>query len=106
VTRIIKNEDISSALLAVPSGHRHLRLAITTNDGDTIVLQEATVAAIVRAYTAIKTHPVRKAVKLVPVAPEGLKEGYARHQLLEADISDEDIVAEITKMTAGPSQPL
>lgn len=96
--RLVKNEDIASALLAVPTGHRHLRLALTTTEGETIVLQEATVAAIARAYTSIKTHPVKKAVKLVSVEPEGLKKGYATHQLLEADIRDEDVVAEITKL--------
>ncbi len=31
---IIKNEDIYSVLLAVPEGHRHLRLALTTKDGE------------------------------------------------------------------------
>jgi len=95
---IIKNEDIASAILAVSSGHRHLRLAISTTEGETIVLQEATVAAIVRAYTAIKTHPTRKAVKLVSALPEGVKKGYAKNQLMEVDSSDEDVVTEMTEL--------
>jgi hypothetical protein len=92
----MRNEDISQALLAVPAGHSHLRLAITTRDGDTIVLQEAAVAAIVWAYTNIKTHPVRRAVKMVSVPLPGRKKGYAEHQLIEADTPDEEVEAEIT----------
>jgi len=95
--RIIKNEDISSALIAVPEGHRHLRLALTTKDGETIVLQEATVAAIVRAYTTVKTHPMMHAVKLVSVRPDHLKEGYADDQLIELS-ADDEVVGEITEL--------
>jgi len=95
---IIKNSDITSALLAAPEGHRHLRLALTTNDGDTVVLQEATVAAIVRAYTTVKTHPAKKVVKMVSAKPAGLKEGYAEDQLIEMDVDDADVVAELTAL--------
>ncbi|MBI5190162.1 MAG: hypothetical protein HZA22_05765 [Nitrospirae bacterium] len=92
----IRNEDISSALLAVPEGHTHLRLALTTKDGENVVLSEAAIAAIVRAYTTVKTHPVKRAVKLVSETPVGLKKGYAKHQLIEADVPDEDVVGEMT----------
>ncbi len=98
MSRMITNEALAQALLAVPEGHRHLRLAITTKDGDTIVLQEAAVAAIVRAYTSVKTHPVRRAVKLVTKTQEGLKEGYAKDQLVEVEIPDEQVAAELTKL--------
>lgn len=96
--RVITNDNIASALIAVPDGHTHLRLALTTKDGDTVVLSEAAVAAIVRAYTTIKTHPVKRAVKLVSRTPDGLKKGYAKDQLIEADVPDEDVVGEMTKL--------
>ncbi len=67
---IIKNEDIDSVLLAVPEGHRHLRLALKTKDGKKVVLQEAAVAAIVRAYVTVKTHPQMRAIKLTSARPE------------------------------------
>ena len=98
MTRVITNEALAQALLAVPEGHRHLRLAITTKDGETVVLQEAAVAAIVRAYTEVKTHPVRRAVKLVSKTPDGLKDGYAKSQLIEEDLPDESVVEEITAL--------
>ena len=96
--KLITNEDIESALLAVPEGHRHLRLALTTRDGNTIVLQEAALAAIVRAYTTVKTHPVRRAVKMVSGKPAGLKKGYAKDQLIEVDAPDEEVESEITRL--------
>lgn len=93
---VIRNEDISAALLAVPDGHKHLRLALTTRDGDTIVLQEAVVAAIVRAYATIKTHPQRRAVKLASAPLPERKKGYAEHQLIETDAPDEAVEIELT----------
>ena len=97
-TLMIKNEDIVSALLAVPEGHRHLRLALTTKDGDRIILQEAAVAAVVRAYVALKTHPVKQTVKMVSMTPEGLKKGYAKDQLIEVESEDAEVVRELTEM--------
>jgi hypothetical protein len=94
---IIKNEDVDSVLLAVPEGHRHLRLALTTKDGETVVLQEAAVAAIVRAYVTVKTHPQMRAVKLISARPEHLKEGYAADQLIEYE-ADEAVIEEMTKL--------
>jgi hypothetical protein len=101
--KIIKNEDIASAILAVPEGHRHLRLLLTTKDGETVVLQEATIAAIARAYTAVKTHPVKRAVKMVSVKPDGLKDGYAKDQLMEVDAPDDEVAAEMTRLIDGLS---
>jgi len=95
---LLCNADVEAAILAVPLGHQHLRLAFTTRSGDTIILQEATVAAIARAYTAIKTHPVKKAVKLESVKPVGLKKGYAEDQLVEVMEDEGKIVAELSEL--------
>ncbi len=97
---IIKNEDIDSVLLAVPEGHRHLRLALTTKDGKKVVLQEAAVAAIVRAYVTVKTHPQMRAIKLISAKPEHLKEGYAADQLIESE-ADEAVIEQMTRLLAG-----
>jgi hypothetical protein len=101
---MIRNEDISQVVLAAPEGHRHLRLAVSTKGGDTVVLSEAAVAAIVRAYTAIKTHPVRRAVKLASTPLAERKKGYAEHQLLEVDAPDETVVKEITALLDGQAR--
>jgi hypothetical protein len=104
---IIKNEDIGSVLLAVPEGHRHLRLALRAKGGETVVLQEAAVAAIVRAYITVKTHPQMRAIKLISARPEHLKEGYAADQLIESE-ADEAVVRQMTdllnSLSPGPGK--
>jgi hypothetical protein len=99
--KIIRNTDISSILFAAPTGHRHLRLAVRLEDGTDIVLQEATAAAITRVYTSVKTHPVRRAAKLVSGTPDGMKDGYAERQLIETDADEADIVAELEGLLGG-----
>jgi hypothetical protein len=92
----VTNIEVEGLLIGVPEGHRHLRLVLETADGQHIVLQEATVAAIVRAYTTIKTHPAKSAVKMVSVErPEGLKKGYAEHQLIETDVAEGEVLKEL-----------
>ena len=43
------------------------------------------VAALVRAYVGVKTHPTRKAVTLTGQTVEEGKTGYARWQLIEEE---------------------
>lgn len=82
---IIRNEDIKSVRMEVPEGHRHLRTSILLNDGTELVLQEATIANLVRAYVAIKTHPTLDKVHLSGIRLSSRKEGHAEWQLLEDD---------------------
>lgn len=101
---LLCNKDVESAILAVPQGHRHLRLTLTDRAGGTIILQEATVAAIVRAYTTVKTHPVKNAVKLVSVKPEKLKKGYAADQLVEVVETEKKIILEVSELLEAASR--
>jgi hypothetical protein len=82
---LIRNSDVLSLELAVPQGHEHLRATLELADGGRLILQEATVANLVRAYVSVVTSPTRRAVRLVgrELAPADLKEGYAPWQLLE-----------------------
>ncbi|MDX1765304.1 MAG: hypothetical protein R3231_13365, partial [bacterium] len=79
----LSNADIREVKISVPPGHRHLRTAIRLGNGDEIVLQEATVANLVRAYVTIKTHPQKVSVRLRGVELKERKEGFADWQLLE-----------------------
>lgn len=79
----IRNEDIKEVLLEIPEGHKHIRTKIVLQDGAEIVLQEAAVANIVRAYVTIKTDPRRKSMTLRGKRIEERKEGYAEWQLTE-----------------------
>lgn len=87
--RILTNADVKEILLAVPEGHQHLRATIRLQTGETITLQEATVANLVRAYVTLRTHPRKENVRLIGRQLENSekKPGYATWQLLEEDRS-------------------
>ncbi len=80
---VLRNEDVTRIVAEIPEGHRHLRTTLTLADGTTVTFQEATVAALVRAYVAVKTDPLRSRVVLNGRKVPGRKEGYAEWQLLE-----------------------
>lgn len=80
---IIKNEDVKELISEIPEGHKHLRTTIVFQDGREITFNEATIANLVRAYIAVKTHPVRGRVVLKGARLWERKEGYAEWQLLE-----------------------
>lgn len=83
--RIITNADIAEIQIAPPPGHLHLRTTIKLKSGEEIVLQEAAVANLVRAYIGIKTHPQKTSCRLVgqELAKDEMKKGFAPWQLLE-----------------------
>jgi hypothetical protein len=81
--RVYPNERVRRVIAAIPPGHKHVRLVIELED-QTIVLQEATAAAIARAYVDVITHPARRAVELAGVRVSKAKCGYAEHQLVES----------------------
>lgn len=81
--RVLRNEDVAEIVAEIPDGHRHLRTTLKLADGSAITLQEATVAAIVRAYVAVKTDPLRNGLTLKGRKIPGRKEGYAEWQLME-----------------------
>ena len=99
MTYVIRNEDVEEILIGIPKNHKHLRIYIKIGD-KTLIFQEATIANLVRAYTAVKTHPTIKALKLKrKTLPEReIKTGYARHQLIEVEEKEEEIEREITKL--------
>lgn len=81
--RTLRNEDVVAVVAEIPEGHRHLRTTVRLADGTAMTFQEATVAAMVRAYIAVKTDPLRSRVALRGRRVTGGKEGYAEWQLLE-----------------------
>jgi hypothetical protein len=83
--RVLATTDIREIELNIPPGHQHLRATLHLQSGEELVLQEATVAGLVRAFMAVKTHPLNFGVRLVgrDVAQSELKPGFAAWQLLE-----------------------
>lgn len=101
-TRIIRNEDIEKVLVGVPKGHKHLRVCMKLKNNSAMILQEATIANILRAYVTIGTHPKIKAqeLKMYVLGETSQKQGYALHQLLEISRSQEEIEEELTQFLA------
>ena len=95
--RIIRNGDVDRVLIGVPEGHKHLRICLKLKNGSLLILQEATLANILRAYTTIKTHPVIRAqeLEMKTLKSEAIREGFALHQLLETSRKSEDIEKEL-----------
>ena len=88
--KVIKTWDVKRVLLGIPEGHKHLRAFIELKDGEIIVFQEATIAAIVRGYIEIKTHPVKEAVEFLgkEIPESERKKGFASWQLIESEEND------------------
>jgi hypothetical protein len=80
---VLRNEDVMEIVAEIPEGHLHLRTTVRLGDGTSITLQEATVAALVRAYISVKTDPLRSRVVLKGRKVPERKGSYAEWQLLE-----------------------
>jgi len=81
---VLRNDQVVALEVSVPAGHRHLRARLCLDDGRTIVIQEATLAAMARAYLIAKTDPLEGACRLrgVRIDETRLREGFADWQLL------------------------
>ncbi len=91
--KLYPNEMVKRVVAFVPPGHWHARFVIELCD-QVLVLHEAAVAAITRAYVDITTHPRKRAVELVAVklGRDGKKPGYAEWQLVESGRSEDEVL--------------
>lgn len=92
---LLRNRHVARVIVGIPDGHDQIRARIESDGGDVITLQEATLAALVRAYLSVSTHPQRKAVELRSMAVEESKEGFARHQLMEVPSEEDTLRVEL-----------
>lgn len=99
--RVYRNSDVLRVVGFIPPGHRHLRLVLVLRD-QVVVLHEAAVSAIVRAYVNIVAHPTRRAVEYVRVSlkAEERKPGYAEFQLVESGRGEDEVIGEWCKHLA------
>lgn len=79
----VRNDDVAQVVVEIPKGHRHIRTTVTLREGLSMTFQEATIAAVVRAYVSVKTHPTATRVCLEGKMPDKKKPGYADWQLVE-----------------------
>jgi predicted hydrolase (HD superfamily) len=98
MVKIYRNEDVEEIIAAVPNGHYHVRFLIRFKDQE-ILLQEATVAAIVRAYALTALHPVRRGIVLRrKILSKDKKKGFASAQLIEEYGSEDEAISYITRI--------
>ena len=109
---LLRNRHVARVVVGIPEGHEHIRARIESDGGDVITLQEATLAALVRAYLSVSTHPQRKAVELRSMAVEESKQGFAMHQLMEVPSEEGSLrvelatVPEVQDNSPPPMPPL
>lgn len=90
----IGNDEVDRVLMGIPKDHKHVRTMLEIRN-KRLILQEATIASIVRAFTTLKTHPTLHGVELRKRTCETRKNGYAAHQLLESEKSSDDVILEM-----------
>ncbi len=96
----LSSQNVMQLLFGIPENHQHCRLVLKTDQSGTLVLSEALVAAIVRAYATIKTHPTRSGIEMTATLISDGKPDFASWQLLETDKPDSDIQREISSFLA------
>ncbi len=95
--KILRNRDVKRIVAFIPKGHKHVRMLIEL-ENESFIIQEATIDAILRAYVNVITHPQRLATELKVEKLEVKKEGYAEHQHIESQRSEEEILKEMEEL--------
>jgi len=100
--RVLRNEDVSKIIAFIPPRHIHTRVALFIGD-DVLILQQATVDALIRAYASVALHPTRRAIELTSVKlfKGARKDGFAEYQLIESGRPEDEVLNEITKLYYG-----
>ncbi len=100
--KILRNKDVKFIIAFIPPGHRHVRVVLGFDD-EVIVLQQATIDALIRAYAEVALHPRRVAVKLINkrLSKHERKEGFSEYQLLEVSEGEEQVLREALQIYYG-----
>ena len=96
ITRLSTTE-VKQIIFGIPENHKHCRLMIKTNQNQTFIFSEALVAAIVRSYVSVKTHPTQRGIEMAQKIIAKPKDDFATYQLIERTTDDRDIQLELSK---------
>ncbi len=86
--------DVKRIVAFIPKGHKHIRVMIEFDDS-IIMLQEATVNSILRAYINVSFHPLRRACELILTRLAERKKEYAEYQHIESDRDEDEIIRDV-----------
>jgi hypothetical protein len=92
----IRNTQVQRILLGIPCNHKHLRAVLELTDGTTLILHEATLASIVRAFLSVKLDPVQDAVEFLGTELAERRVGFAEYQLLMTEKTANQVKTELT----------
>jgi hypothetical protein len=90
--KIYRNKDMEAIYAIIPPGHSHTRFVLKARD-TVIVLQEATVAALLRAYAMTTLHPSNRATAMFfkRLPPSLRKRGFAEYQAVDEVVGDKAV---------------
>lgn len=94
----IRNSQIKRIIIGVPLGHQHLRAVIDLTDGMQLVLHEATLASLTRAFITTKLDPIRSAVELEGKVLVEQRKDFAAYQLIETKKCSRTVRQELTQI--------
>jgi len=100
--KVYRNMDVKRVVAFIPEGHKHVRILVEFSDS-IIVLQEATVNSILRAYINVSFHPLRKACELILTKLTERKKDYAEYQHIESDRDEDEIIKDVMAICGADS---
>lgn len=104
--RLYPNECVKRVIAFVPKGHLHSRFIIELCD-QVIILHEAAIAGIVRAYASVALHPVRRAIELKSkkLTEDEKKPVFAEWQLLDTQREEPAVLEEAERLWHNSTIP-
>ena len=93
----LSSYEVKELLFGIPKNHKHCRLVINTDQDQVFVFSEAVVAAIVRSYVSLKTHPTRIGIQMTRQTVESHKDDFAAFQLIETNKTESNVQQEISE---------
>jgi len=104
--KLYPNSSVERIIAFIPPGHIHVRMILEFED-QIIILQEAVIAAIVRAYALTGLHPQRRVVELRSrrLSRHEKKHGFAEWQLLETVRGEGEVLNEAMEIYSRAVKP-
>ncbi len=106
--KVLRVNDVVRVIAFIPPGHTHTRLLMELRDGEVLILQQATVDAVVRAHLLVMLHPTRRACELIVkrLSSKERKHGFAEWQLVESGRGEDEVLNYAVKLYSNAVKTL
>jgi hypothetical protein len=102
---LVRNRSVQRVIVGIPEGGRGVQARLVTQEGDVVVVPESALLALVRGWTAVATHPNRRAVELRAADVQDSKDGTHYH-LIEAPADEVSLRRELGAGPPPTAQPM